>query len=123
MKTAVFTSSDVVFARHDGETVRVLQELTADEASDPTGGQMYRIRFQDGTEAEAYADELKKMRTSRKRSVSLSVDQATAMIAAVRKTAENCGGKVPEGVDSLGYLSAVGLIADAFFLRKPRGEA
>lgn len=44
------------WASRSGETVEVIRELTEDEVG--SGTTMYRVRFADGVEADAFADEL-----------------------------------------------------------------
>lgn len=44
-------------AAHHGQTCTVVHEL-GDDARDPEVGPMWRVRFGDGYEADAFADEL-----------------------------------------------------------------
>lgn len=124
MVEAVFTSIDAAYSCHNGETVRILRSLSAGEASDPEGSQMYRIRFLDGTEAEAYEEELKKAKkTTARRTVALTAEEAKAIVEAARGWASDAGGVISSGVEPLALLVAVGKIADTFSLTTPRTRA
>lgn len=59
--TAVFNTNgtDSEWKKRDGERCRVLRPLTDKEADIADVGPMYKIRFTDGTETDAFEDELK----------------------------------------------------------------
>lgn len=66
MDEAIFRSQSVIdgapgFRERTGETVTVLAEVAEDDpevATDDEVARLYRIRFSDGTETEAFEDEL-----------------------------------------------------------------
>ena len=66
MDEAIFRSQSVVdgapgFRERSGETVTILAEVREDDTevtSDDEVARLYRIRFSDGTETEAFDDEL-----------------------------------------------------------------
>lgn len=66
MDEAIFRSQSVSdgapgFRERSGEAVTVLEEVREDDpevAMDDNVGRIYRIRFSDGTETEAFEDEL-----------------------------------------------------------------
>lgn len=59
MVKAIFDThgGDSTWNSRSGEIVEVLRHLTKDEV-DPEVGPMYKIRFSDGTETDAFGDEL-----------------------------------------------------------------
>ena len=66
MDEAIFRSQSAVdgapgFRERSGETVTVVEEIREDDveaASDEDVARLYRIRFSDGVETEAFGDEL-----------------------------------------------------------------
>lgn len=60
MKKAIFDThgGDSTWNERSGEVVEILRELTEEEADIGDVGMMYRIRFSDGTETDAFEDEL-----------------------------------------------------------------
>lgn len=60
MKKAVFNThgGDSTWNARSGEVVEILRELTEAEADIEDVGMMYHIRFSDGTETDAFEDEL-----------------------------------------------------------------
>lgn len=60
---AIFNThgSDSTWCERDGEVCEVLRPLTNDEADLFDVGMMYRVRFSDGVETDAFEDELESM--------------------------------------------------------------
>lgn len=55
---SIFRTVDSVLCDHNGEEVTVLEPLSPDLYNAEEVGPMFRVRFQDGSEAEAFADEV-----------------------------------------------------------------
>lgn len=63
MKPMIFRSTSTVagapgYRERSGDAVTIVRPLTAGECDVDEVGQMYRIRFTDGVEADAFANEL-----------------------------------------------------------------
>ena len=60
---AIFNThgSDSTWCERDGEACKVLRPLTDEEADLFDVGMMYRVRFNDGVETDAFEDELELM--------------------------------------------------------------
>lgn len=53
-----FNTVDTELLKYDGQMVTVMRPLTEDEADIFDVGNMYKIRFSDGYETDAFEDEL-----------------------------------------------------------------
>lgn len=59
MRTAIFHSTATYLDHRTGQAVEILRPLTSDEADLDEVGPMFRIRFSDGYETDAFEEELK----------------------------------------------------------------
>lgn len=57
-KTYIFNTVDTELLKYNGQTANVIRPLTSDEADICETGNMYKIRFADGYETDAFEDEL-----------------------------------------------------------------
>ena len=57
-KSYLFNTIDTELLKYDGQMVTVIRPLTEDEADIFDVGNMYKVRFADGYERDAFEDEL-----------------------------------------------------------------
>ena len=57
-KKYIFNTTDSELRKYNGTEVEVIRPLTEDEADISDVGNMYKIRFADGYERDAFEDEL-----------------------------------------------------------------
>ena len=57
-KAYIFNTVDTELLKYSGQTASVIRPLTEDEADICETGNMYKIRFADGYETDAFEDEL-----------------------------------------------------------------
>lgn len=57
-KTYIFNTIDTELLKYSGQMVTVIRPLTEDEADIFDVGNMYKVRFADGYERDAFEDEL-----------------------------------------------------------------
>ena len=56
--TYTFNTVDTELLKYDGQMATVIRPLTEDEADICETGNMYKVRFEDGYETDAFEDEL-----------------------------------------------------------------
>ena len=54
----IFNTTDSELKKYNGTEVEIIRALTEDEADIADVGNMYKVRFYDGYERDAFADEL-----------------------------------------------------------------
>ena len=57
-KKYIFNTTDTELMKYNGTEVEIIRPLTEDEADIFDVGNMYRVRFEDGYETDAFEDEL-----------------------------------------------------------------
>lgn len=58
MAKAIFNTKDSELTQYNGSVVEIIRPLTSDECDIEDVGNMYKVRFSDGYERDAFEDEL-----------------------------------------------------------------
>lgn len=58
MKKYIFNTTDTELVKYNGTKVEIIRPLTYDECDIDDVGNMYKVRFYDGYERDAFEDEL-----------------------------------------------------------------